>query len=631
MPVQYYYPTNDNGGQLLASSAFVGIPNNSSASLYTNIDEGVETPNDLDYILGSGLPTNSSTFRAYNTTFDLSTLNINPVAIQFNIRYSGGVISSGSSSTSNIQLYNINNTSNFTQFLLPPNPGGFTNFKQDITSFLNFNNLNVCVTDNATYVPIGSGSLMIVPTPKFAVSALELMFSGSVIFKQPGPTLFIYGSQPTGNIFPLYVNGFSPFSGACDLFLQAKGINNTCDLFLKAFNINTNTNLFLQSNNTNTGLNLFTKVVEPILSSGNTSLILKTNSVTASGNQSANLFLLGNNLKNSGNMNLFIGAPISGAVNTNIPLFLNTQTPTFIDVFNANNGIISTLFIQNNFGSGNASTNLIVTNVNTLSGTLPIYLNSKGLGSGNLNTSLFLNQRDNITSLSNQNTSLFINQNINFTNNSMNLFIQNSGTSLNNNSTLFTYAITQNIVDGNSVFLTDPNNQFLLDSNNEFLLGPVTSASSGTTYGLFNSTPMFINGSAMNNSINLFIGSIPNFKQSGSLGLFVDNNTKLNGSVSLTLNNSGKTINNGIPLRIRGAGQNNGFFVGNSSASLFLARNFAGVYNGIPLFLDGVTGINSSTSLMVSGGTYLQNNTTLVMPGTKGIPSGVTKIYINGF
>jgi hypothetical protein len=602
MPLQYFYPTND-----VSTNSFHGVPIDTTSLLYTNIDEGILIPNDTDFLIGSGYPSNGL-YRSYVTIIDLNNLTINPTFVSLNIRYSGGIQQDETqyfNTTSVVSIGDYNNN-NYIQYTLPVNSGGtFKNISYDITNFYKnistiTSTIGIAFSDWCNYTPSGTGFSVFNTTPKMKISAIELLFSGNYLIKNSCP-LYIKGSQPTGNSVPLYTLASSQLKSGCDMYLETSKFTGSIDLFINSFGL-------------------------PINSG--TTLITKVDSTITSQNINTNLYTINKNVALD-SVPLYLNTSnIDKPFNT-LPLFISGPVPKSIDSFNGRN--ITTIFTANNFGNKNNNTNLIISNVIPSSSTMPIFLNAYGLGSGNLTASLYTAQLNNITNNSG-NTTLFLNNGNNYIKNNVNTFISAvpQPVASGYGPSLITYAILNTVIPTENIFLINPIDSLLINPLDYFLLGPGTLATS--IDALYKSSPLYIAGSVMNSSMNLFINSETKNVPNSSINLYLANTSNIvNNNTPIITYNNAQSINNTANLFVGGYGINDGFYVAAAGVSLFLNRSTTGASNNTTLIVKAPSAINAETSLYAMGGTFLNSGATLIMPVVKGTGSSGTFTYVHGF
>ncbi len=570
MPVQYFYPVED-----ITVNGWVGKPNQ-TPSLYTNIDEGVVTPNDADYIAGSGVA--DGNLRQYRTVFDFTNLNISPSLITLSIRYSGGVYQDTGggtfNSTSTARLVDTGGPTMST-FYLPVSSSSFTNSVTNVTEFVSGiidslrSTVYLDIFDDIFYVASGGFSpLQHFDPNKLLISSAELMFSG-VYNSNNGCPLYICGSAPTGNSLPLYTVAADTLASGLDLYLEAADFNGAMDLFLK---------VIPPSGLTNT-CNLYLKTFLP---------------QTGSGNTSCNLFVK-NHLQASGSMPLYLSVGNIGYPYSSMNLYIKSQEPTEVNSF-INGPGVTTLVVRNNAGSGNSSTNLFISNFTTASGNQLIYIKGQGTIPLSGNTTLFICQKSDVTNFS-------------------------------GNTNLYTFAGDSFVNTQMDIFISGKTNEDVNNSFNMFINSAVLGGS-----GLFNRANLYISADNLNTYVPLYLknGSTSD-SDTASMNLFIGSASSSTNSTPLYISNIGRPLESGINLYTSGAGVNEGFYTSQASMNLFIGHSTEGMYNNMNMYVKAPDGQTSGTTLYINGGTYITNSTNLVVPSPVGLVNRGNNLYINGF
>lgn len=149
--------------------------------------------------------------------------------------------------------------------------------------------------------------------------------------------------------------------------------------------------------------------------------------------------------------------------------------------------------------------------------------------------------------------------------------------------------------------------------------------------GLFGSIPLLLLSDNFNSYINLYVSNNDANSNIASLNLIVGNDTTSNGTCTLFACNNNGLVESGVNFYIGGDGINDGAFVGTGSMNLFINREYESIANGIPFNIAGPSGIISSVPFVTSGGNIVNNNCTLVLPISLGIPSGYITLFNHGF
>lgn len=160
---------------------------------------------------------------------------------------------------------------------------------------------------------------------------------------------------------------------------------------------------------------------------------------------------------------------------------------------------------------------------------------------------------------------------------------------------------------------------------------------SSTNSGLFSTIPLFIGGSGdLQGSMPLFMKGPLFGESSAGMPLFLKMGN-LNGTISadggipLYLQNSNIEASSYIPLYLAVQSGTPGAIPVNASMPLFMARDGEGYASSLPLYIKVADMATSGLAMYVDGVYTSNNGIPLVIPGTYDVKTSPLKLYVNGF
>lgn len=160
---------------------------------------------------------------------------------------------------------------------------------------------------------------------------------------------------------------------------------------------------------------------------------------------------------------------------------------------------------------------------------------------------------------------------------------------------------------------------------------------SSTNSGLFSTIPLFIGGSGdIQGSMPLFMKGPPFGESSAGMPLFLKMGN-LNGTISadggipLYLQNSNIEASSYIPLYLAVQSGTPGAIPVNASMPLFMARDGEGYASSLPLYIKVADMATSGLAMYVDGVYTSNSGIPLVIPGTYDVKTSPLKLYVNGF